>query len=225
MGVFSRIGEILNSNIMAMLDKAEDPIKMVKLMIHDMEDTLMEIKSAAAEVIAEEKRLKRSLRSLDEKSRDWEAKAELAVSRGRDDLAREALEQKLNYNRKSALVEDRLKGTGELVEQYRSDILRLEEKLQGARMRQASLEERSRRQQKRKLVEQHIYRVQAGDAFGRFERFESQIDRFEADADVASMSNEGLDRQFEDLEQEGEVERELEALKKKGRPAKRTKNS
>jgi phage shock protein A len=95
MGIFSRLSEIINSNINAMLDKAENPEKMVKLMIHEMEDTLTEIKSAAAEVVADRIRLTRLVSAENKRKLDWESKAQLAMSKGREDLAREALEQKL----------------------------------------------------------------------------------------------------------------------------------
>ncbi len=222
MGIFSRIGEIVNANISAMLEKAEDPVKMVKMMIHEMEDTLMEIKSSAAEVIAEEKRINRNVRQFDEKSTSWQQKAELAVSRGRDDLAREALEQKLAYTRKGTALKGRQEEIKQLVDHYRADILRLEEKLQSARLRQRSLMERQQRQAKRRRVEEHIYQATTGN-LSRFDQLESRIDRVEADADVVAMSNESLDRRFEELEHENEVEKELESLKQKGRAPKKRK--
>ena len=222
MGIFSRIGEIVNANISAMLEKAEDPVKMVKMMIHEMEDTLMEIKSSAAEVIAEEKRINRNVRQFDERSTSWQEKAELAVSRGRDDLAREALEQKLAYIRKGTALKGRQEEIRQLVNHYRADILRLEEKLQSARLRQRSLVERQQRQAKRRRVEEHIYQATAG-SLSRFDQLESRIDRVEADADVAAISNESLDRRFEELAHENEVEKELENLKQKGRTPKKRK--
>lgn len=122
MGIFSRITEIVNSNINAMLDKAEDPEKMVKLMIYEMEDTLTEVKSAAAEVVADRIRLNRVLDAERKRQTDWGAKATLAVEKGREDLAREALEQRMASDRKISQHEARLAEVEGLVKQYHDDI-------------------------------------------------------------------------------------------------------
>ncbi len=219
MGIFSRIGEIINANISTMLDKAEDPEKMVRLMIHEMEDTLTEVKSSAAEVIAERIRLKRELKTLTGYGRIWEQKAELAVSKDRDDLAREAIERGLLYKSKSKATESRLKDVDGLVKQYQGDIARLEEKLQSAVRRQKELNTSRRRAENRLRIQEKIYRLNTSGAFAQFEEFSNKIDRLEAEGEVQRVASDGLERKFQELEQAGEIDQELKKLKKKSRKA------
>ena len=215
MGIFSRIGEIINSNVNAMLDKAEDPEKMVKLMIHEMEDTLTEVKSAAAEVVADRIRNDRLLKAAQTKRNDWAAKAQLALDKGREDLAREAIEQKLNCERKISQVEDRLAEVNEMVKQYQEDISRLEEKLNSARDRQKLLIANHQSAVNRKKVEEKIYRLNTSGAFARFDNYEKRIDRFQAEAMVMQRSNTTLEKKFENLSHDDDVEKELERMKRK----------
>lgn len=214
MGIFSRIGEIVNANINAMLDKAEDPAKMVQLMIHEMEDTLMEIKSSAAEVIADQKRLHRAIARENKRVEEWDSKAALALQKEREDLARLALEQKLASQEKVTHLDERLKEVDVLVAQYKEDIARLNEKLQSAKQRQRAMEESQKRAEARKNVEEKIYQVNTSSAFSRFEDYEARLSRMEADAEVLSIGNQNLERQFAELEKEGMVTEELEKLKK-----------
>jgi len=214
MGIFSRITEIVNANINAMLDKAEDPEKMVKLMIHEMEDTLTEVKSAAAEVVADKIRLNRVRKAEMQRKSDWDTKAQLAVEKGREDLAREALEQKLDAEKKVAHLEERLAEVEDLVTQYQSDITRLEEKLAGARARQQSLIANHQSAMNRKRVEEKIYKVNTSGAFAKFENYENRIDRWQAEAQVIRQSNTTLERKFDDLVHGNKVDEELAKLKK-----------
>ena len=215
MGIFSRITEIINSNINAMLDKAEDPEKMVKLMIHEMEDTLTEVKSAAAEVVAEKMRLTRGIKNEETRRDDWAGKAELALSKGHEDLAREALEQRLASEKKLAALSGRMEEVEGLVKQYQGDISRLEEKLQGARARQRTLISNHQNAQTRKRVEEKIYRLNTTGAFARFENYENRIDRWQAEAEVMRNSNTTLDKKFADLAFGKDVDDELAKLKAK----------
>lgn len=215
MGIFSRITEIVNSNINAMLDKAEDPEKMVKLMINEMEDTLTEVKSAAAEVVADKIRLNRN-RTAESKRRDeWEARASLALEKGREDLAREAVEQRLESDKRLAAIDKRLAEVDGLVAQYQGDINRLEEKLAGARHRQRSLIANHQSAVNRRRVEEKIYRLNTSGAFAKFENFENRIDRFQAEAQLLNRANTTLEQKFHDLEHGKEVDAELAALKAK----------
>lgn len=214
MGIFSRIGEIVNANINAMLDKAQDPIKTVKLMIHEMEDTLMEIKTSAAEVIADQKRLARSIRGEKLRVEDWESKAQLAVSKGRDDLAREALEQRLVSHKHVEEMEARMAEVSQVVSQYKQDITRLEEKLAAAKQRQRSMETNLRHAQNRRNVERKLYEMQTNEALSKIDSFEARIDEMNGEADIHAASSSALERKFVELEHENEIERELEALKK-----------
>ena len=128
MGIFTRFRDIISSNINAMLDRAEDPEKLIKLMIREMEDTLVELKAACAGVIADRKKIGRRLSEVQERERHWESRAKLAVRKGRDDLAREALVEKRRFTR---MAEGLLVESGEqdeLINQYHDDIQQLENK-------------------------------------------------------------------------------------------------
>jgi len=213
MGIFSRLSEIVNSNINAMLDRAENPEKMVKLMIHEMEDTLTEVKSAAAEVVADRIRLTRMVASENARKQDWSEKAELAMRKGREDLAREALEQKLESQKKEEHLQKRLQEVEVLVKQYHSDISRLEEKMASARNRQKMLIANHQSAVNRKKVEEKIYRLNTTGAFAKFENYENKIDRFNAEAEVHQLSNDSLEKKFQDLAYSDEVDEELKRLK------------
>jgi len=215
MGIFSRITEIVNSNINAMLDKAEDPEKMVKLMINEMEDTLTEVKSAAAEVVADKIRLTRVVKAESNRAAEWEGRAQLAVEKGREDLAREAIEQKMASDNKAAQYQTRLAEVEALVKQYQGDIARLEEKLNSARNRQRTLIASHQSAVNRRRVEEKIYKLNTSGAFAKFENYESRIDRFNAEAEVFHTSNNTLEQKFNDLAQDKSVEDELSRLKAK----------
>jgi len=222
MGIFSRISEIVNSNINAMLDKAENPEKMVKLMITEMEDTLIEIKSSAAEVVAERIRIERAAKKQRAKATEWENKVNLALGKGRDDLAREAVEQKLNYDEQAGSLEAKQAELEKMVNQYQNDVSRLEEKLDSAKRRQRVLLASHKSAENRKRVEQQIYQVNTSGAFARFDQYEQKIDRFNAEAEVYQASNESLEKKFKDLKNENIVEKELDRLKTKASGASKT---
>ena len=215
MGIFSRITDIVNSNVNAMLDKAEDPEKMVKLMIHEMEDTLTEVKSAAAEVVAERIRVNRQLSAERMRTADWTSKAELAVNKGRDDLAREAMEQRIECDKRIMGYEKRLAEVEGLVKQYHGDIARLEDKLKSAYTRQRTLISNHQSAMTRKKVEEKIYRLNTSGAFAKFENYEQRIDRFQADVEIFQNSNANLEKEFQSLTRSQEVEDALSQLKAK----------
>lgn len=218
MGIFSRISEIVNSNINAMLDKAENPEKMVKLMITEMEDTLIEIKSAAAEVVAERIRVERAAKQQRDKVTEWENKAGLALQKGREDLAREAVEQKLDYQSQAESLEAKQAELEKMVAQYQDDVARLEEKLDSAKRRQRVLIASHKSASNRRRVEEQIYQVNTSGAFARFDQYEQKIDRFKAEAEIYQVSNDSLEKKFKDLENENVVEKELERIKAKEQP-------
>ena len=175
MGIFSRFTDIVNSNINAILDKAEDPEKLVRLMIQEMEDTLVEVRTAAARSIADKKHLNRKLDQLEGEEREWHNKAELAISKGRDDLAKAALAEKAQVTEAVAA----LKGQYEHVEQGLSklndDITRLEEKLADAKTRQKALIMRHQTASSRLNVRKQIHENKIDDALVRFEQFERKM--------------------------------------------------
>ncbi|CAM2006170.1 PspA/IM30 family protein [Acanthopleuribacter pedis] len=213
MGVFSRIGEIINANINAMLDKAEDPNKMVRLMINEMEDTLTRVKSSAAEVIADRIRLSRERDELRMRAEDWENKATLAVTKGRDDLAREALEQKLTYDQRAAEAGKKVTEMEDVVRKYQLDIERLEAQLNSAFQRQRELQAKNKQARNRKQVDSYL---NTQDAFNKFEQFNRRLDRLEAETEVMGYGQneeQSLEQKFAELEQSSRIEAELQKLK------------
>ena len=215
MGIFTRVRDIISSNINSMLDKAEDPEKLVRLMIREMEDTLVEIKASCAQAIAGKKRVGRLLDAHGAKGKDWGAKAQLAVDKGREDLAREALLAKRSYNQRCETLEAELAQFDGIIAKYQEDIVLLEDKLATVREKQRVLVQRHVHAQGKKRAQEHIRRIDTSGAMLRFEKFEGRIDRMEADADLVNYGRKpaALREQFEALEQDEDLERELAALK------------
>ncbi len=215
MGIFSRLRDIVNSNLNAMLEKAEDPEKLVKLMIQEMEDTLIEIKASCASSMAETRKLQRMLDDTRGKADEWKAKAELALSKEREDLAREALREKKTMQTRAENLEYEVGQVRELVEQYQQDIRQIEEKLASAREKQRMLVQRHRHARDRKRAQVKIRKAETSDAFTRFEQFENRIERMEADADLVNYGRKpSLEEQFESLRDDDEIEQELNEMKK-----------
>ncbi|HIJ73402.1 MAG TPA: phage shock protein PspA [Candidatus Hydrogenedentes bacterium] len=214
MGIFTRLRDIISSNINAMLEKAEDPEKLVKLMIQEMEDTLVEIKASCAGAMAAKKKVERALEEARKRAEAWGDKAQLAVDKGRDDLAREALLEKRRYGERAAALEKELTQSDAVVEQYQSDIMKLEDKLNTAREKQRVLVQRHTHAQHRKRAEKGIRKVDTSGAMVRFEQFENRIERMEAEADLVNFGKKPpLESEFAKLEGDEELEKELEALK------------
>ncbi len=218
MGIFTRVRDIISSNINAMLDKAEDPEKLVKLMIREMEDTLVEVKASCAGAMAARKKMDRELETVRRRADEWGQKAKLAVDKGREDLAREALLEKRRYRNRVDALEKEAAQADALVDQYKSDIIQLEEKLNTARERQRMLVQRHIRAQNRKRAESGIRKIDTSDAMIRFEQFENRIERMESEADLVNFGRKahGLEEEFRKLETDEELEAELAALKAGG---------
>ncbi|MBE9522787.1 MAG: phage shock protein PspA [Proteobacteria bacterium] len=214
MGIFSRFRDIINSNISAMLDKAEDPEKLIKLMIREMEDTLVEIKASCAGVMANSKKAQRQMEEVRSRGKYWEERATLAVTKSRDDLAREALVEKRRYaDRAEALLQESIK-LDALVEQYQDDIRQLEEKLESAREKQRILVQRHIRANGKKRAQEEIRRFDSSEAIIKFENFENRIERMEAEADLVNFGRKpSQEAEWEGLLVDEEIEKELESLK------------
>ena len=214
MGIFTRFRDIISSNINAMLDKAEDPEKLIRLMIREMEDTLVEIKTACAGVMAGGKKIKRQLEGLGSRARYWEEKAELAVNKGRDDLAREALVEKRKFNRRIETLENDLGEHDLLIEQYQDDIRQLEEKLKSARDKQRMLVQRHIHAQKKMQAQEEMRRIDSSETVMKFDELENRIERMEAEADLVNYGKKtSLEEELERLSVDEEIENELRALK------------
>ncbi len=215
MGIFSRFKDIVSSNLNSMLDKAEDPEKMIRLMIQEMEETLVEIKAECAGLMAERTRIGREKEETQGRVDLWDERATLAVAKGREDLAREALAEKHQVLRLADGLEAEQTRFESLVEQAREDISQLEAKLESARERQRSLVKRHIRAGERKRARNDISRAQSSEAILRFEHFEHRVERLEADAELAGPpTGHSLENEFALLESSDSIEAELDALKK-----------
>lgn len=214
MGIFTRFRDIVSANINAMLDKAEDPEKLVRLMIREMEDTLIDIKASCAGVMADGKKVERQLDEVKSRISYWEEKAPLAVSKGRDDLAREALVEKRRSVERAEILEQELIEYSALIEAYQDDIGQLEDKLRGAKEKQRMLVQRHIHASRKRRAQEDIRRIDSSEAVIEFEDLESRIERMEAEADLVNYGTRpSLREELENLGMDEEIEKELEALK------------
>jgi phage shock protein A len=214
MGIFTRFRDIISSNINAILDKAEDPEKLIKLMIREMEDTLVEIKAACAGAMASSKKVHRQLDTLHDRIRYWEEKAGIAVKKGRDNLAREALVEKRRYARRMDGLENEITEHNLLIEQYQDHIRQLEDKLKSARDKQRLLVQRHIHANRKRQAQEEIRRVDSSEAMLKFDELENRIERMEAEADLVNFGKKtALEAEFDTLGVDEEIEKELQALK------------
>lgn len=214
MGIFTRFRDIVSSNINAMLDRAEDPEKLIKLMIREMEDTLVELKASCAGVMANTKKFQRQAEEARSRAGYWEDKAQLAVTKGRDDLAREALVEKRRYKERAETLEKDIAEHSGLVDQYQDDIRQLEERLGSAQEKQRMLLQRHLRANKRRQAQEEIRRMESAEAMVKFEEFENRIERMEAEADMVNFGRKpSLEAEFDSIAGDEDIEKELKALK------------
>jgi phage shock protein A len=216
MGIFTRFSDIVNSNINAILDKAEDPEKIVRLMIQEMEDTLVEVRSAAARSIADKKDLNRKLESLEREQSEWESKAELAIRKGREDLAKAALVEKSRVTQTAELIKSDYAAVDDGLTKLNEDIARLESKLQDAKSRQKSLLSRHKTANSRLAARKKIHDYKIEDAMVRFEQYTRRIDDVEGRIEAYDLGlPKDLNHEFASLEAEESVAQELHELKQR----------
>ncbi len=214
MGIFTRFRDIISSNINAMLDKAEDPEKLIRLMIREMEDTLIEIKASCAGVMAGRKKIQRQLDEVRARIEYWNEKAPLAVSKGRDDLAREALLEKRKHMNRAETLEKELMEHNGLVEDYQNDIRQLEEKLGTAREKQRILVQRHIHANGKRRAQEDIRRVGSTEALLKFDEFENRIERMEAEAELVNFgSRPTLKEDLDNISTDEDIEKELQDIK------------
>lgn len=213
MSIFSRFSDIVNANLNALLDKAEDPQKMVRLIIQEMEDTLVEVRSVAARTLAEKKELTRQLTRMEDEVLEWDNRAALALSKDREDLARSALVEKSKIqDTTNSLMED-IGRTDDQVDRLSSEISQLQEKLSDAKARQKSILMRERTVSSRLNVKRTLDSSKVDDALQKFDRYEAKIDNLESQVEAYDLGKRSLADEFRALENESKVDEELKALK------------
>jgi len=225
MGIFSRFSDIINANINAVLEKAEDPEKIIRLMIQEMEDTLVEIRSAAAKCIADRKEQRRHLEYLDREKAEWQRRAELALRRERDDLARAALMEKQIIDDQMGKLQAEAESLDNQMNKFNEDITLLQNKLNDAKVRQRSIVIRHKTARSQLSARRHIHNDRIDEMLFRFENAERKIDQVESEAEAMAMGhNRPLADEIEDLENDDRVEAELARLKSKVVKSKSGKN-
>ena len=217
MGIFSRTRDIIAANVSDLLDKAEDPAKMIRLIILEMEEALVEVRASAARTIADQKEMRRQIARLEKVQEGWTEKAELALSKGREDLAKAALHEKQKaadiasqLHREIGELDDALKASEE-------DINKLQAKLREARARQNSIVTRLESAHQRARMREMYAGARADEAFARFEMLERRVDLAEGRAEAAAMgaAPKSLEEEIAELRTADKVDAELAALKER----------
>ena len=213
MGIFSRISDIINSNINALLDSAEDPEKMVRLVIQEMEETLVEVRTNSARLLADKKELNRRFERLVKQSSDWQSKAELALSKGREDLAKLALIEKSEVNDIIETIESDKAKLEETLNKLTDDIELLQLKLNEAKARQKIIVMRTRATENRVTVNRKLRDNDVDMAISKLDYFEKKIDQMESQMEADAIGNSSLHKEFDDLKMQDKIDQELQELK------------
>jgi phage shock protein A len=217
MGIFSRTRDIVAANFTDLLDKAEDPAKMIRMIIMEMEETLVEVRASAARTIADQKEMRRQISKLEKIQEGWTEKAELALSKGREDLAKAALVEK----RKAGDMADQLRVEIQVLDDglraSEEDIAKLQARLRDARTRQNAIMSRIESAQNRSRLREMYAGPKTQEAFSRFDVLERRADMAEGQADALSLGAPAktLEEEIAELRNEEAVDAELEALKAK----------
>jgi phage shock protein A len=215
MGIFSRTRDIIAANMTDLLDKSEDPAKLIRMIIFEMDETLVEVRASAARVIADQKEMRRHVAKLDALQHSWNEKAELALSKDREDLAKAALIERKKatdmiekLNAEIATLDETLRG-------YEGDISKLQQKLREARSRQNNIANRLESAENKFRLRELIGGERTADAMSRFEDLERRVDIAEGRADAMAMggSERSLEDEFDDLRASDAIDEELAAMK------------
>jgi phage shock protein A len=219
MTIFSRLSDIVNANLNALLDRAEDPAKLIRLVIQEMEDTLVEVRSGAVRVIAERKELERRIAALSAERDEWARKAEFALSRDREDLARGALLAKAQIVRSLEEAQKHHEAVAEGLEAQNADLARLQAKLADAKSREAMMATRRNTAAAQLKLRGKLHDARVGDAFVKFERIEQALDEMEGKVEAYDLGKtKTLADEFAELEADHSVQAELDALKARVKP-------
>ena len=209
--VFSRARDIFAANMTELLDRSEDPAKMIRMIILEMEETLVEVRATAARSIADIKEIRRAMGRLDEIQSDWTAKAELALSKDRDDLAKAALVERQKAVEMAASLTAEVDQIEQVLRGYEADIAKLQAKLREARARQNAIAARFESAVARAKAQEIMHGSRTLDAFSKFELLERRADFAEGRADALGISS--LEDEIQELKAAETVDRELEAMK------------
>jgi len=216
MGVFTRLTDIIQSNVLSALDKAEDPEKLVRLMIQEMEETLVEVRSAQAGFLGDKKALNRELNASNQSIDFWQQKAELALEKQRDDLAKSALMEKNKAIKNVGNLNAELVKVDSALNKLKADVDNLQAKLNQAKAKQASIMKREETATSRLKVKTQLHSEQINKALERFESVERKVDEIEAKVESYDFGKApSLQQQFDELEKNDEIEAQLAELKKK----------
>ncbi|HAY06777.1 MAG TPA: phage shock protein PspA [Hyphomonas sp.] len=213
MGLFSRLGDIINSNINAMIDSAENPEKLARLIIQQMEDTLVEVRTSAARAMADKKEMEREIVHFSGSAKEWAAKAELAIDKGREDLARGALLAKQKAETEAQRRLDAMGVAEEAFARRQEDLVKLQAKLDEAKAKHRALVMRREAAEQRIRMRSQLYDGRADEAIARYANLERKVDEMEAYADAIRGGEPSLAQEFAELEQNEAIEKELAALK------------
>jgi phage shock protein A len=215
MGIFSRTRDIVAANFSDMLDKAEDPAKMIRMIIMEMEETLIEVRAAAARTIADQKELRRHIAKLDTLQDSWKEKAELALSKDREDLAKSALIEKQKAADMGAQLAAEIEVLNDALRANEEDIAKLQAKLREARARQTSVVTRLESANQRIRLREAYSGRKVEDAFARFDVLERRVDLAEGRADALAMGAgpQTLEEEIAALQSNDKVDAELAAMK------------
>ena len=214
MTIFSRITDIVNANINALLERAEDPEKMIRLIIQEMEDTLVEVRSQSVRGIADRREIERKIERLETNGREWEDKAAFALGKGREDLAKSALLIKRKLENQAALLREELTLIQESLARHNEDLAKLQAKIDEAKARKSSIELRMSTAKDRVRVRHALHDDRVDDALNRYGSLERRIDELEAGAEVYDMGKaKTLDQEFAELEAETDIAEDLVRLK------------
>ncbi|MBL6928737.1 MAG: phage shock protein PspA [Rhodospirillales bacterium] len=214
MGIFSRLSDIVNSNVNAILDGAEDPEKIIRLIIQEMEETLVEVRATAAQTIAERKDIQRSLRRYEDAQAEWDRKAEVALMKGREDLSKAALVEKSKLRETAAALKAELDELDAALAHGEADIVKLQDKLKEAKVKQKAIKARHETATSRLKVRRRLYDGRVEDAFARFDKMEKRLDETESEVEAFDLGRgKTLTEEIAELETESAVEQELAALK------------
>ncbi len=216
MGIFGRLSDILSANINDLIDRAEDPQKMMDQMIREMQEQLRDAKIQVAKAIADEKRLQHQLKQNETQSQNWESKAVLALKKGDERLAKEALKQKKTYDGLTESLRPQWEQQNDLSSKLKDSLRALESKIDEARRKKEILVARQKRAEAQKKVHEVMSGLNDRSAFATFDRMEQKVMEIEAQADAAvELEMTSLDDQFKALEAGSDVDDELAALKAK----------